>query len=192
MKVQWQVKVPGIIGDVLQNLRAALDQAACCLASQNNPTANINDVGFPIKRNIDEFRTHAMKSIKKLSPEAIDFIKAMKPYGGGEERFWILHRLSVRDRHQLLLPAWGGYQSVGLKPILRHPTTGEKIDVPRIFLNPADRFAPLEDGSVFYTRPIDDVESRRRLNSSLMNRSVMETQSRLGQSCQPSLIWGNL
>lgn len=149
------IGVPVILGDVLQNLRAALEHAACCLAIQKNPAVNINDVGFPICRDVNEFKSKARNSIKKLSPEARTFIEDMKPYGGGEERFWLLHRLAIKDRHRLTLPVWIGGGPVGIKPVMHHPTTGEKIEFQSIFLNPADKYSPLEDGAVVLTAPIE-------------------------------------
>jgi len=72
-----------IAGDVLQNLRTALDYAACALALQRNPTVNINDVSFPIGPDAKIFEAIAKKSIQKLSTDARDFIKSLKPYQGG-------------------------------------------------------------------------------------------------------------
>ncbi len=145
-----------IIGDVIQNLRAALDHTACCLAIQKNPTVNINDVSFPIARDIQEFNSRAKKTIRKLAPEAIAFIKALKPYKGGNDKFWQLHRLGVRDRHRLLLPTWAGRGRVAVKPILANPQTGEEIEFPYFWIVPKDRFEPLEDGTDVFRTPIPD------------------------------------
>lgn len=147
---------PTIVGDAIQNLRAALDHAACCLAIQNDPTVNINDVSFPIAGDIDEFKTRAKKTIKKLSPEAITFIHDLKPYKGGNDQFWRLHRLGVRDRHRLLLATWSGRGAVGFRTIITVPKTGEKVISPRVFIQPLHPNEPLEDGSPIFAIPISE------------------------------------
>ncbi|GAB4352446.1 MAG: hypothetical protein Kow00114_01150 [Kiloniellaceae bacterium] len=148
-----------LIGDAIQNLRTALDYAACCLAIQKNPAANVNDVSFPIGADLAKFKSSAKDKIRKLTPEARAFIEALKPYQGGNDAFWRLHRLAVRDRHRLLLTTWGRFRSVGVVMLSPHPTKEEKIKTPRVWLNPADHSPATEDGTDAFICPVAEIGS---------------------------------
>lgn len=148
-----------LIGDAIQNLRTALDYAACCLAIQNKPSIGINDIAFPIGRNVQDFEISAKEKIRKLSPEARAFVASMRPYQGGNDAFWRLHRLAIRDRHRLLFTTWGRFRSLGLVMLIPHPTEKERIKAPRIWINPADHSPATEDGTETFICPIGDIGS---------------------------------
>jgi hypothetical protein len=60
---------------------------------------------FPVASDQSEFeRAEVQKSIKKLSAEAIAMIHAVKPYQGGEDLLWSLHKLDKTDKHRMLCP----------------------------------------------------------------------------------------
>ena len=96
--------VPLIAGDILHNLRSALDYLACELvvANGNKPTSQ---TGFPILENApstpDEEKTFARK-VKGMGQGAINLIRSIKPYKGGDDTLWRLHRLNIIDKHKLL------------------------------------------------------------------------------------------
>lgn len=91
------------IGETLYNLRSALDQLTCALATLNGCT-NFDDVQFPISRSEEVFvRPRTQEKIRKLSDRAQDMIRGLKPYRGGNEALWILNELCNIDKHRKLI-----------------------------------------------------------------------------------------
>lgn len=90
-------------GDAVHNLRSALDQLAYQLvrASGNSPD---HKTGFPIAGDANKYRFDPFPgNVKGMSDEAIKAIDAVKPYKGGNDDLWRLHRLNIIDKHRLLL-----------------------------------------------------------------------------------------
>jgi hypothetical protein len=99
-------------GDILQNLRTALDYLACALVRANNGKVT-DKTCFPILKRIpatpEEEQAFARK-IEGMTDRAKDLIRASKPYHGGDEILWRLHELNRREKHRLLFTV-GGYLS---------------------------------------------------------------------------------
>jgi hypothetical protein len=98
-----------IAGDVLQNLRTALDYLACALVSANGGKVT-SKIGFPIFKNApvtpgDECTF--TRKVEGMRQEAKDLIRACKPYKGGDEVLWRLHELNRREKHRLLFTVGG-------------------------------------------------------------------------------------
>jgi len=92
-------------GDILQNLRSALDYLVCGLVIANGrkPTTKtmfpISDI-TPVSPKYEEsFRG----KVEGMREDAIDLIRTIKPYKGGNDVLWRLHRLNNIDKHRLLL-----------------------------------------------------------------------------------------
>jgi hypothetical protein len=105
-----------MIGDVLHNLRAALDIAVVELVrdrrgknGQVMSRTALDTAGFPIKANRQGFETAAMKEIKGVSPAADALIRSLEPYKGGGWKgslaLWQLHQLDILDKHKLIIPS---------------------------------------------------------------------------------------
>lgn len=140
-----------ITGDVVQNLRAALDLTACCLALQNNPKASLAGVYFPISKDLHDLKKPLKDGLRKLTQEARDFIKGMKPYGGGNDDYWKLHRLAIHDRHRVILPSWAGCHSVDIPiPQKFASLMGEDPKLATLPIIPKDQYEALENGSLIY------------------------------------------
>jgi hypothetical protein len=94
-----------IAGDVLQNLRTALDYLICATVIGNGKTPSTY-TGFPILKCVpttkDEIASFRRK-IEGIGQPAENLLDSIKPYKGGDETLWRLHRLNNRDKHQLLL-----------------------------------------------------------------------------------------
>lgn len=100
-----------IVGDVVQNLRAALDHLAYVLFA-TSPTFNPKKSFFPIAENAARYKSEALGKVKGFRQDVIDAISAIEPYGGGKgELLWKLHSLSITDKHKLLLTVVGQYRS---------------------------------------------------------------------------------
>jgi hypothetical protein len=93
---------PVLAGEILFNLRSALDQMACALAVLHSGTSE--KTYFPFARDANEFEKELREKTKKLSPDAVSMIRAVKPYRGGNDLLWSLHDLNRRDKHIAILP----------------------------------------------------------------------------------------
>jgi hypothetical protein len=97
-----------IAGDAIQNMRSALDYLACGLVRVATKAEPSKYVGFPISDSMPTSREEKAafaRQVKGMRKEAIDAIKAIKPYKGGDDTLWRLHRLNIIDKHRLLMAA---------------------------------------------------------------------------------------
>lgn len=93
-----------IIGDVIHNLRTALDLMACELVRLNG--GDERNVYFPFAESeiaLDEMVIR--RRMDRASPEALALIKSVKPYHGGNEALRAVHDLDIIDKHQTLITA---------------------------------------------------------------------------------------
>jgi hypothetical protein len=101
-----------IIGDAIHNLRSALDHLAWELVESNGGTGG-DETYFPISKDARSFKATFQRKIQGASNDSMRLIKAMKPYQGGDDRFWWLHRLDIWDKHRVLVPAVVFADSIG-------------------------------------------------------------------------------
>lgn len=102
-----------IAGDILQNLRTALDYLACCLVRANGGKPTIHTM-FPISDSAPttpEQKTSFQRKVKGMRQEAIDEIHAIKPYKGGNNVLWRLNRLNNIDKHRLLFSCGAAFRA---------------------------------------------------------------------------------
>ncbi len=104
------VHVIGAAGDVIHNLRSALDHLAWELAKwSTGAPKKPRKCCFPIGWSLDNY-----KEIKKsgavagMSPEAKKLIDGLNPYKGGNPALWRIHYLDIVDKHHHLL--FAGYR----------------------------------------------------------------------------------
>lgn len=94
---------PLVIGDAVQNLRAALDHATSEIVSVTNER-----VHFPFCRSRDDLVTHPRYTlIQNAAPRVAETIlHEIRPYGtgNGDKRLPDLNSLANRDKHRLLIP----------------------------------------------------------------------------------------
>lgn len=93
-------EIPLIIGDILHNLRCALDYIACGLVGDNCVTSKTK---FPIRLDPHDWEVSGLRMVDGASKEAIETLRRLRPYEGGDSRFCILHALNNIDKHRLLL-----------------------------------------------------------------------------------------
>jgi hypothetical protein len=111
----WRIKVllsppvelGGIIGDVVHNLRSALDLAVCRLVRVNNGNVTAN-TGFPVYTDATDYQSTGRKKVRGVTPAAlriIDFLQPCnQPVPPEDHMNYILHRLDITDKHRLLIP----------------------------------------------------------------------------------------
>jgi hypothetical protein len=94
--------ISGAVGDVIHNLRSALDHLAWGLVEANGskPTKS---TGFPIYESRAKYKAESLAKVKGMSKSAVDAIDVLKPYKRGNSDLWLLHNLDIIDKHRLLL-----------------------------------------------------------------------------------------
>jgi hypothetical protein len=97
--------IPLLIGDAAHNLRTALDHLAVRLFLDNpvNGNASTERIYFPICETLEKYEAEAPRKTKGIPEPLTNAIKALKPYAGGNDRLWGLHRLDIIDKHHLLI-----------------------------------------------------------------------------------------
>lgn len=98
-----------LAGDVIHNLRAALDHLAQHLALIGCPTLTdkeLRQIEFPIAETYAKYESGKTGKVKGIKPDAIEAIDSLKPYGDGDGEFsallWRLHALDNIDKHRTL------------------------------------------------------------------------------------------
>ncbi len=101
------MKLAALVGDVIHNLRSALDLLVCDLVKINGQ--NVANVYFPFcpseKHLSDAIRD---RKIFRAGSDVVRLIESMKPYKGGNIALRAIHDLDVTDKHQALLPVLSG------------------------------------------------------------------------------------
>ncbi len=153
-----------LVGDVVHNLRSALDHLAYALAESYTGAPLPDDIArsseFPIfdsaadfserKRNGRPTARSGLHKIRGVDPSVQAIIEGLQPYHGGDHaRLAVLRDLSNRDKHREFV----------LSPFLRSSDIGGRIVgsalVDRVEMS---RRGPVEDGTVLasyrvYPRP---------------------------------------
>jgi hypothetical protein len=98
-----------LAGDVIHNLRAALDHLAQQLALLNTPTLTqekLRLIEFPIAETFAKYKKSKAGKVEGIHPDAIKAIDTLEPYGDGNGKFsallWRLHALDNIDKHRTL------------------------------------------------------------------------------------------
>ncbi len=110
-----------ITGDILFNLRAALDHLAFQLAWVHGTRDEkiLKNTYFPISYSADGYKTDSPGKVKGMAKAAQNAIAKTKPYKGGDAVLWPLHRLNNIDKHRFLITAGFHVTSFIPSPILR-------------------------------------------------------------------------
>jgi hypothetical protein len=148
-------------GEVLQNLRSALDYVVCALVEKKTPGGTTRFTGFPVFPNAQEYKAGSPRKIHGMAKRAMHAMDLNKPYKGGTDALWHLRQLNDREKHRLLLTAgiafrvnvdtkFGGSYLIQRGRSIRMGGTIIREDV-----TPPNRVFPVEDGAVFFTAPAD-------------------------------------
>ena len=175
-----------IAGEVLQSLRSALDHLAYQLVlvgtCQSGP---FNYVYFPIFESAQEYESGKTRQIKGMRQDAIDAIDAIKPYKGGNDALWQLHRLNIVDKHRLLVTVGSSFESVDIGPTMMRGLRGimpddQEIPDLALFLRPEDNLFPLKaDDELFIDQPDAEPNKNQQFTFSvvLSEPGVIEGES---------------
>ena len=96
-----------IIGDVVHNLRAALDLVACeMIRAVEGEDANVDEVSFPFCRRVDDLEGIIRKrQFHRTGEQAVQVLRGLKPYRDGNAALHAIHRLDIQDKHMSLVLA---------------------------------------------------------------------------------------
>jgi hypothetical protein len=143
----WRVQVSkqppprwsAIVGDAVHNLRSSLDLLVNQLVVA--PAKPTDETAFPIGWTVKDYEAKALRITKGVSDTAKDMIAALKPYKGGNNALWRLHRLDITDKHRLLVAVGAAHRNI----ILPFPDMGQDMSQnPSLVLTPDDRQFPLK------------------------------------------------
>ena len=112
-----------ISGDVIQNLRTALDQLAyqLFLVGTKASQGDGRHIYFPIGDSREKFNAALSSRTSGIRSDAITQFRALEPYRNGKgHKFWILERLNNTDKHRLLLTVGSRYRSVNIGAVISH------------------------------------------------------------------------
>jgi hypothetical protein len=96
-------RIGAIVGDVVHNLRSALDVAAWQLAIANDEAGVLkerNQVAFPLTRCAEEFKK-PHRALKFFSESGREVIERLQPYQSSMEALGWLRDLSNADKHRV-------------------------------------------------------------------------------------------
>jgi hypothetical protein len=144
-----------IAGDIVHNLRAALDLLIWQLIEASGKVPNGHD-GFPISVSAQHFETTGIAKVKRrIRKEAVEVLRSVKPYKGGNDALWRLHHLDIADKHHVLYVVGSAFNSVspGGDASASFPEEVRALMegvMSQVFLRPADRMFPLKIGDVLF------------------------------------------
>jgi hypothetical protein len=125
-----------IIGDAVHNLRTALDLAIFGIIGTR--AKNPESVQFPFGKNVYSFKNaFTQRQIDIAGENVRRAVCDLKPYDGGNEPLYGVHRLDIQDKHKLIFTFGKVVQMIGddvrkLHPALSHwygPGPIEFVDV---------------------------------------------------------------
>ena len=100
------IRLSAIVGDVLFNLRSALDHLVCGLAKRADSSAECETLQFPICTSEEAFdKGIRRKQLEGISVDAVRMIRSVQPFLLGENSaklhaLALLHDLNNRDKHR--------------------------------------------------------------------------------------------
>jgi hypothetical protein len=106
----YEPGLPAIIGDAVHNLRSALDHLAYHLVMVGTDKGGIRterweNIQFPITHSADSYKSkRTAGKVEGMERKAIAAIDKLRPYKGGNEPLWLLHKLDNTNKHSFILP----------------------------------------------------------------------------------------
>lgn len=94
--------IGNVLGDLVGNLRSALDVAAYDIAIASGKT-NPKFTAFPFAGNIHQMANSLGRS-KDLPEKIQPLFCGFQPYLGGDDLLWLLNELCVSDKHKVVIP----------------------------------------------------------------------------------------
>jgi hypothetical protein len=162
-----------VTGDILHNLRCALDHLArqlVMIGPRPDPNTEFN---FPIHNKVGDHKA-CLKAIKKqVRSDAIDAFAAIEAYRGGKGHdIWILNRLNNVDKHRVIVTVGAATRAINVGAIMTEMMVKADERAAKIvaanpnaldlWMRPADKQCPLKVGDVIFT-DLPDAEPNEKL-----------------------------
>jgi hypothetical protein len=159
--VRWSL----MVGDVIHNLRSALDHLVYAIAVMESkgviPLPGESNIMFPIRNSDTDFRSVEKKRLMSLRTESRTAIEACQPYNRKHSDLppllSVLEELEIADKHKLLQIAFTG-QAQGEVGFVGNTEAGTHIEA-------LANVGEIKEGTevVFYTcsRPVPDMKFDR-------------------------------
>jgi hypothetical protein len=136
-----------IVGDVVHNLRSALDHLVCQLATLHGRSiADCKKTAFPICIDEATFAKAKRRVEPFVDPGAFALIEVLQPYKAADRagkdarsnNLWVISQLDIIDKHRMLVIAAKYFRATDVRYTLRGITTVLPVD---------GKWFPLEDGA---------------------------------------------
>jgi len=149
-------KVNLISGDIIQNLRSALDHLAYELfIKESGGTVSGHRVYFPIEKDAQTYENDKNRKTNGISAEAKLLIDSVKPYKGGSDVLWRIHELNNLDKHRLLVTVGSSFGSLDLgahmHEMMKKSFPGHDFLSIPLFIRPPDILFPLKIGDELFS-----------------------------------------
>lgn len=175
--------LPLIAGDAIQNLMSALDHLAyqiVCSDTGDNPP-NPGGIYFPIADERAKYEHKRRRKMVGACQQTFDAFDALKPYKGGNDQLWALHRLNNIEKHRLLLTVGSQAGGMHLSQLMVSANLPSKlvdaVERTNLYLNPAEKGFPLTAGFELYIGAVDEnpnPKARFRFDVALSEAGVIE------------------
>lgn len=113
--------VVSIAGDIVHNLRSALDHLAqqlTLVGLRDRPPKvplterQLRNIGFPIAETKTKYKAERARKVERMLPAAKKAIDRLKPYKRGNPALWRIHELDNIDKHRSLFTVGTGIMFV--------------------------------------------------------------------------------
>lgn len=149
------VKLSLLTGDLIQNLRSSLDHLAYKLFKVGSDNGSEGrHVYFPITEDLHQYKKEKDTKTQGFDQKAKDLIDTIKPYKGGNDILWKIHKLNNIDKHRLLVTVGSSFLSVDIGAHLEELINAISTDIkfPRVpfLIKPSNISFPLKVGDELF------------------------------------------
>lgn len=137
IRVPMPAPLSPMIGDVVHNLRSALDVMMFELIS-DDPRVKLRSIEFPFRKSENGTAT-GIKCLR-FAPRFAELAEAWQPYPRGKYRLHALHDMWNTDKHRTLIPVLSGLVFSESYALTAHLLQGQK------FTDPFPIYKPVIDG----------------------------------------------
>lgn len=152
-------------GEVIQHLRSALDNLAYNFFQKESPDEEGKHIYFPIFDDVTKYVQEKEKRTVGMSDACKKWIDSLSPYKGGNDVLWQIHKLNNIDKHRLLIAAGASFGSLNLGAVMTQfmkksfpEQANALLELPAMFLKPADNLFPLKEGDKLFIDGPDEKE----------------------------------
>jgi len=165
-----------IVGDIIHNLRSALDHIVCQLAVLNGNDRSCCDATyFPICICNPDFKKAEKRLEHLISTEALALIEELQPYKAADrgkrpvaDVLWTVHKLDIIDKHRIVLVVGKKFRATDLTYTL-DDAAAIPVEVDQVW-------RPLEDGAEIAAIDLSKVAFRAEAENVMRMQGGTEAQ----------------